>query len=525
MITQPFSHPLCHELPNLQRMTRVSAPWCRAGVLLALTIVLVAEVHAAGSIQRENARSGTTDWQLTNPAELREIEGYASLTSVNRGREIKLFVNTSDAFYRMDIYRMGWYGGAGARLIIGGVTRKGVRQEMPAPDPETGLIECRWIAPYVLTARNPQDDTDWLSGVYLVKLTAQSSRKQSYIIFVVRDDERPSEYLFQTSATTYQAYNNWGGKSLYGFNSMGRPARKVSFNRPYIMSENPVATFGNGAGEFLTNTSVPPSDRPSPAGWEYNMVRWLEREGYDVTYSTNIDTHSDPTLLTTHKAWLSVGHDEYWSWEMRTHVEQARDRGVGLAFFSANVCYWQIRLEPSVVTGEPHRTIVAYKEAGMDPYALDHDPANDHLITVRWREPPLNRPEESLIGVMLIGNPVDADLVIVDETHWVLSGTGLRIGERIPGLLGYEVDRLFGHAPAGIDVIAHSPFPYEGATAYADMTAYTWPSGAVVFACGTIQWSWALDDFNVPALRPSRLHPAAQRMTQNVLARLAGHPF
>ncbi|MGH7232225.1 MAG: N,N-dimethylformamidase beta subunit family domain-containing protein [Nitrospiraceae bacterium] len=494
---------------------------------LFLGAVCCTATYAETAIQRENLRPGSADWRLSHPAEAGEIEGYASLTSVNRGEQIKFFVNTEAETYRIDVYRMGWYGEAGARLIIGGVIRKGVRQEIPMPDSETGLIECRWIDPYVLTTVNPQDGRDWLSGIYLAKLTALPNGKQSYIIFVVREDDRRSDFLFQSSVTTYQAYNNWGGQSLYGFNSLGRPARKVSFSRPYAASENPTAAFANGAGDFLATNAIPPSDPSSPAGWEYNMVRWLEREGYDITYSTNVDTHADPALLTRHKAWLSVGHDEYWSWAMRSQVERARDHRVGLGFFSANVCYWQIRLEPSPLTGEPNRTIIAYKDEAVreDPFALDGDPANDHLITGRWREPPVNRPEESLVGVMYDGNPVDADLVITDATHWVVVGTGVQTGEHLPGLVGYEADRLFRHAPAGTEVIGHSPYEWEGTTHYADTTVYTWPSGATVFAAGTIQWSWALDDFNVPALRPSRLHPAAQQMTRNVLARLAGNSF
>ncbi|MES4785340.1 MAG: hypothetical protein C4294_05415, partial [Nitrospiraceae bacterium] len=349
-----------------------------------------APVEAANPIQLENLRPGTAAWQLTQPAEYGEIEGYASLTSVNRGGQISFFVNTAEPFYTIDIYRMGWYGGAGARLVRGGITRKGIQQSIPSPDPLTGLIECNWTDPYVLITSNPADPSDWLSGIYLAKLTAGVSGKQSYIIFAVREDDRPSDYLVQSSVTTYQAYNNWGGKSLYQFNSVGSPARKVSFNRPYVGSENPLAARGNGAGDFLTNNSVPPKDPASPAGWEYNMVRWLEREGYDVTYSTNIDTHANPMLLALHKAWLSIGHDEYWSWEMRANIERARDRNVGLAFFSGNTCYWQIRLEPSPTTGEPNRTIVAYKDEALreDPYALDADPTNDHFITSRWREPP-----------------------------------------------------------------------------------------------------------------------------------------
>ena len=501
---------------------------CRlAQAILLVCLLLPTWLGAATRVELENARPGTVAWQLTNPAESEEIEGYASLTSVQRGRQVKLFINTTEASYSIDVYRMGWYGGAGARLVLGSVHRPGTRQQIPEPDPETGLIECDWTDPYVLTTANPADPADWLSGIYLAKLTTASG-KQSYIVFVVREEERASEYLFQSSVTTFQAYNNWGGKSLYQFNSVGRLARKVSFNRPYAPSENPIAAFGSGAGEFLTNNS--PGDRISSAGWEYNLVRWLEREGYDVTYSTNIDTHADPSLLTRHRGWLSAGHDEYWSWEMRQHVEEARDRQVNLAFFSANVCFWQIRLEPSLLTRDPYRTIVSYREdpddeRHEDPYILDHDPTNDHLVTSRWRRAPVNRPEELLLGVMYEADPVDADVVIVNTDSWVTSGTGLQASEHLPGLLGYEVDRVFGIGPTSPTIIAHSPYIIDAQVRYADVAFYEWPSGSTVFATGSMQWSWGLDDFNVPVLRTSRLNQAAQQITRNVLARLVGDRF
>ena len=349
------------------------------------------------------------------------------------------------------------------------------------------------------------------------------SGKQSYIIFVVRDDERPTEFLFQSSVTTYQAYNSWGGKSTYPSSSFNEQwAYKVSFNRPYARSAHPLAASGVGAGDFLTATSIHPTSPVSPAGWEYNMVRWLEREGYDVSYSTNIDTHADRTWWKHHKAWLSVGHDEYWSREMRSHVEEARERGVGLGFFSSNTCYWQIRLEPSPLTGQPHRTMVAYKEAARtdDPYALDNDPSNNRFVTGQWRESPVNDPEESLIGVMYEAVPVDGDIVISQTSHAVFTGVTLPEGDKLRGLLGYEVDRAFRDNPKNLTILAESPYAVGGRAGYAAMTIYTWPSGSVVFATGSMQWSWGLDDYNVPAIRTSRFSKAAQQITKNVLSLL-----
>ncbi|AFY46754.1 hypothetical protein Nos7524_0852 [Nostoc sp. PCC 7524] len=491
----------------------------------------------------ENQKIGTTAWQLTNPATRREIEGYASLTSVNRGDTIKLFVNTKEPNYTIEIFRMGWYGGAGGRQMAAAIQRVGVKQPPPIIDKSTGLIECNWKNPYTLEIPyNSQDPTQWASGFYLAKLTASKSGKQSYIIFVVRDDSRPSDLVFQSSITTYQAYNNWGEMSLYRWNSRGKQAYKVSFNRPYAASPNPAAAYGVGAGEFLTN--VQPPNKTSNAGWEYNMVRWLERSGYDVTYITNIDTHENRLDLNTtkpmlwlHKVFLSVGHDEYWTAKMRQNVETARDNGLNLGFFSANTCYWQIRFEPSRITKDMNRTIVAYKEsAALDPFARDNDPTNDFLVTTQWRSKPVNRPEEALIGVMYETFQVNDDIVVNNTApDWLLAGTQLQPDNtasvknarqippqemRLKGLLGYEVDRMFRHAPANTIRLAHSPYRYKGRTRYSDMTMYTADSGAIVFATGSIQWSWGLDDYNAPKLRPSVLSPDAQTMTHNILAKM-----
>ncbi len=461
----------------------------------------------------ENQKTGTTDWQLTNPATKQEIEGYASLTSINRGGKISLFVNTKDPSYTIEIFRMGWYDGTGGRRITDKITLPGIKQPPPIEDQDSGLIECDWKNPYILTIPdNPNDLTDWVSGIYLAKLTTSKSGKQSYIIFVVRDDARNSDILFQQSVTTYQAYNNWGNKSLYRWNSRRIQAYQVSFNRPYSKSPNSAAAYGVGAGEFLTN--IQPPRKTSSAGWEYNMVRWLEKSGYDVTYATNIDTHSNHQLLLSHKAFLSVGHDEYWSWQMRENVDEALKNGVSLGFFGANICYWQIRLDLSSITKSPNRTIIAYKEnAALDYY-------QDERNTTLWRQSPVQRPEDALIGVMYEKSPVNADIVIDNAPAWILSGTNLSQGSVLPGLLGYEVDRMFKNAPSNTIRVAHSP--YKGRTRYADMTVYTASSGATVFATGSMQWSWGLDDYNAPLLRSSRLNADAQQMTHNVLSRLLG---
>ena len=337
---------------------------CAGLVLWVLSATLA---FAQNVVQRENAKPGTPGWQLASPADWPAIEGYASATSVNRGETISFHVSSYTPNYQITIYRMGWYGGAGARQVSTVSLSNGVKRAVPSPDPVTGIIECDWPVSHQVTIPNTTDKTDWASGIYLAKLTP-SGGDDSFIIFVVRDDSSQATYLYQSTATTSQAYNYWGGKSLYAFNSDNAPARKVSFNRPY----GHVNGMG-GAGNFFE--------------WEVNFVRFVEREGYDVTYASNIDLHVNPNLLVGHKAFLTAGHDEYWSYQMRAAVQAAQARGVHLGFFAANEAYWQVRFEPSS-TGQPNRTMVAYKEAAQtsDPYAIDLDKTNDKYITARFRD-------------------------------------------------------------------------------------------------------------------------------------------
>ena len=458
--------------------------------IAVLCSLLLAPLVLANIITDENARPGTDRWQLrSTPSE--EIAGYASATSVAAGETLRFYVSTPDPTFTIEIFRMGWYGGLGGRRVTDALDRPGGSQPMPVADAD-GMIRCNWQESYAVNI-----PTSWVSGVYLAKLTGKPSGNQSYVLFVVKD-ERPADLLFQSSVTTYQAYNNWGGKSLYRHNSAGTWARKVSFDRPYATDTGP--------GGFIFR-------------WEYNMVRWLEREGYDVTYVTNIDIHARPATILRTKAFLSVGHDEYWTWEMRANVEAARDSGVDLAFFSANTCYWQIRLEDDL------RTIVGYKETALatDPFANDGNPLNDHLVTTKWRQVPVMRPEEALIGVMYVESPIDGDIVVDNASHWVFANTGLKNGDILQGLLGYEVDAIHGmQSPPNLVRLAHSPFvSEENERGFSDMSIYTTASGTLVFATGTIQWSWGLDNFG-PRVRGDRTSPAAQQITRNVLTRMIG---
>jgi hypothetical protein len=355
-----------------------------------------------------------------------------------------------------------------------------------------------------------------MSGVYLAKLTinpAASAPKgtltpESYIIFTVRDDQSTSAYLFQSSVNTWQAYNQWGGQSLYRHPSDDRKTTiprgyAVSFDRPYYR--------GWGAGDFFY--------------WEYPMLHWLEKNGYDVTYTTDLDTDASASLLLRHKAFLDVGHDEYWSRNMYDHVEYARDHGVSLGFFGGNDVFDQVRILPS--SNGPRRVIVCYKDEDKDPLYKHQNAA----VTTSWRNPILSRPEQLLMGEMSeswFRSPFP--LKPINTGNPLFAGTGLHGGDSIPGVVGYEYDRVFPNypKPKGLVILAASPVvTFEGKHSVSNVTFYTASSGARVFDAGSIDWSWGLDNdkINAGINAWSDHHVASaalQRLTANVLAAFIG---
>jgi hypothetical protein len=452
------------------------------------------------AIQIENSQLGDPTWDdFASSLTPDLLSGYGSKISVNHGDSIDFFVTTTYPSLSIDIYRTGWYNGAGARKMTSLGTFTGVHQAIPNPDPVTGLIACNWAKTTTFTI-----PSNWVSGVYLARLNGSGGDK-SFIFFVVRNDGGNEDLLMQTSVTTYQAYNEWGGLSLYS-NSLSNKslysyphATKVSFDRPFNPGDS------NGAGHYLF--------------YEYKMVYWLESQGYNVAYTTNVDTDGNTSTLTNHKGFLSVGHDEYWSLGMRNTIEQAINAGVNVAFFSANTMYWQIRFEPNAA-GSPKRVEVGYKDFAMSTSPPGPDPqwnVNNAILTGYWREAPVNRPENGTIGVMY-EDQVNQDFafVVQDASNWIFAGTGFVNGTSIPGIIGYEYDKVYnnGATPAGLQVVGHSPV--TGGTvghSFADTTLYTAPSGARVFASGTIQWSWGL----APVDGNPYTNAGIQKVTTNIL--------
>jgi hypothetical protein len=480
-----------------------------AVVLVALVSSLLASSVATSApakpvtnpVQAENAKAGTPGW-LAPAVTGRAIEGYASEVSVRPGEAMHFHVSTTPAArYRVVVYRLGWYGGAGARRIAclpacaGDET--GVAQPQPSPEIGTGRVQAGWPVTDELTV--PAAAT---SGYYLAEFLltsgAQSGRAALTYVIVREPPGRRSAILVQVPVNTWQAYNDWGGKSLYdNLSTEGRRANRVSFDRPYNWTPRP-------GGQ--------------PLEWEYPLVRWLERSGYDVSYQTDVDTDADPGSLVRHRLVMTAGHGEYWTKTIRDTFDGSRDIGTNLAFVGANTGYWQVHYE------DGGRTIVAYKSR-FDP---EPDPA---LKTTMFRdlEPP--RYECELLGIQSQGVGLTwqpSDYAVTGSAigdPW-LNGTRLTAGATLKGIVSVESDTIPGNQTAG-DSCGHKLtvfFHHETGSdksGNADAVRYTAASGARVFASGSHTFAWGLDDD--PA-NPDETHGLAdlrlQRFMRNALADL-----
>jgi hypothetical protein len=470
---------------------------------------VVAPAGGANPIVQENLRAGGAQWQRVSPAPPRTgvdhpegnspdgganeveqweppvINGYADRVSVAAGDTIHFYVSTTAPAYDLSINRMGWYGGTGGHEVHSAFGQIGAPQPIPTPDPETGLIAANWLPSYTLVI-----PYDWVSGVYLVRLLATNeARDVGYILFVVRDDNQAADFVYKLPVNTYQAYNNWGGKSLFRYNSTGGPATKVSFDRPYSQWD--------GAGQFFD--------------WDFPMIRWLEREGYNLTYITDVDAHAGTGWLAGRRALLSVGHDQYWSKEMRDNWEAARDVGRSLGFFGGNTAYWQVRYEAS--PRGANRVLVSYRDARLDPLTG----VDNSRVTVAFGSDVVRRPANALLGVEWAGSTGFGNTfpyVVQAADHWIFAGTGAAPGQAWSAVVGGEYDHVVQNAttPPGLVTLSASPVTdLQGQPAMANSAYYR--QGGMVFTAGTVDWAWGLDAWRQAGLVDERI----QRATANVL--------
>jgi hypothetical protein len=481
---------------------------------------------SGNAVALENCYPGTTSWKLTGPAQPPSgIEGFATQTSINAGQSVDLKVNTaSGAPYRIEIYRTGWYGGSEARLVSVLNGLHGTAQPFCKKDftNNTGLIDCsNWLVGSTITTT-----PDWPSGVYLLRLVREDNGNDNNILLVVRHDNSGSALVYGVPVTTYEAYNDYGGRSLYTWNSSGvvtvsgtARAVMVSFDRPYNQSLD-------GQRNWYTAADV-------------QNVAWLEQQGYDTTYVTSLDLHQAGSQLTSHRAFVSPAHDEYWSAEMRSAASSALASGVSLLYLGSNADYWKIRFTASPNSGVAGRVEVGYKtiESGSP------DPSG--IPTTTWRDPVVNEPENALLGEMYVGDnnnvffPLKVSAAQGHDRAWrytplarMAPGTAASIGQY---LVGWEWDSRAGNGfePAAVATVAGTPVTGEliqgnGASstagnlsATAMATRYTAASGATVFDTGSQNWSRGLA-LNMKGVgEPSLL---VQQATVNVLEDMGVRP-
>jgi hypothetical protein len=409
---------------------------------------------------QENSRRGEPRWRIDRTGTVNEIEGWADRTSVRPGESVGLHISTTARFYRVSAFRTGWYAGTQGRKVWSSSRLRGqigapARLLTPTSAPVTD-----W--PVSLTI----DTSGWIPGFYSFRLDA-STGGQRYIPLTVRSGDASGKIVLINGDTTWQAYNPFGGYSLYrGPNgAFATRARAVSFDRPYGGFEG-----AQGDSEFQANL-LP-------------LLSLVERLGLPAEYLSDTDLHSDPHALDGALAVLSPGHDEYYSTLMRDRLEAARDKGTNLAFLGSNAIFRHIRLDKT--SSGPNRLMTCYKVPEEDPFYG----SNDAETTGQWRYPPNARPESALTGVFYDSNPVKADMVIRNPNHWLFAGTGVRDGTVLPGLVGPEYDRvnLDVSTPRPLEVLARSPLVCAGVSSHSDMAYYTTPSGAAVFSTGTNWW-------------------------------------
>lgn len=412
-------------------------------------------------VEQENANPGTPGWADVNTPE-DGVSGYADRTSAVRGDEVRLFVSTEAPTFKVEAYRVGYYGGVGGRLIWTSPEVSGLVQPDGTRDPSTNLIEARWQPSTTVDIGD-----DWPPGMYLLKYQAADA-SSSFTPLVIRDESSNAPLAMVSDVTTFQAYNSWGGCSLYacpGIKGQKR-AKVVSFDRPY--------SLGGGASDFL--------------GFDAPLVSLVEELGLDVSYWSNLDMEERSELVVNdaRTALLSLGHDEYYSRPMRDLLVRARDSGVNLAFFGANAIYRKIRWEPSW-DGRPNRRMVNYRDKS-DPI----NKTDPEETSTQWRVPPLSEPENEIVGIQYECAPMKDDIRIVDASAWIFEGTGITDGTVLPNIEGAEYDRWFPGSPENLQILAHSPVTCGGKSSFADMSYWSTPSGGGVFASGTIRWICAI---------------------------------
>jgi hypothetical protein len=460
------------------------------------------------SIAAENRHRGTRAWRLAGRAEdvggiaYGSVTGYVGAPAVSTGHVERIYVSApGSARVRIRIFRIGWYAGAGGREVLVSKPLRVVRQPACTHSSRTGLTECDWHP--TLSFRVPSAIP---TGVYVVRLSAASGARDC--LFVVRSaTARP--LLAQLPTSTYQAYNAWGGDSLYpgGTRRVGitrsTQGVEVSYDRPYDSD--------TGAGQFFAR--------------DVAMVWFLERYRYPVSYTTSESVDADPGQLSHHRALLDFGHSEYWSRRQAAAFAGARRRGTSLLFLSSDTMAWRVRYARATraasQAGHVGETIVAYKEyASLDPDRTSP--------TGRFADGGASLTGSAYLGcitprLLVPGAPTYRYYTWTAapglEPSWLFAHTGVTAATAIPGIVGYELYMRTAASPPGTHTVGSGSSACTASLA--QTTLYTTRSGALVFSTGTLGWELGLEP--VPSASPNAPRapdPRVVGMTRNLLARV-----
>jgi hypothetical protein len=436
------------------------------------------------------AGAGNGDWTIHTPGPEHAIEGFADRAGVAPGDPVRLFVSTTADTWTATAFRIG----ADVRQVWTSTPQPGHLQPAAVVQKPTNTVVAPW-APSLTV-----DTTGWVPGDYLFRLDTPAA--QRYVPLTVRSPSNTGRVVIINAVTTWQAYNQWGGYSLYKGPDGKRPdrARAVSFDRPYEYNMR-------GAGQFLQ--------------FELGAVRVAEKAGIPLGYATDVDLHNNPHLLDGARAMITLGHDEYWSTAMRAAATTARDHGVNLAFLGGNEVYRHIRFADTTLG--PNRLEINYKSFGEDPDSKT-DPQE---ATQDWRLPPNPRPESVLVGNTYKCFPGRAALVVADPTNWMLTGI-VHAGQTLPGVVGIEYSGVDLNAPTPrpLDVLFHSPV-ICGTTHqhdFADAIYYTTPSGAGVFESGTQDWVCGMDPYCTGPAQAGHVAPILDAISTRLFTTFAAGP-
>jgi hypothetical protein len=460
--------------------------------------------QVGASVAREEAASGSPGWRSASPTGPRNVAFYLDRTSVSCGDTVSVHLGGRGGPVRVEVWRMGWYHGAGGRLVERTPTIEAVPGTTTDPVQATRSPQLDWP-----TALQLQVTPAWVPGAYLLVLRPQHGAA-TWAPLVVRDDTGRAPLLVVLDDLTWAAYDTYGGRSLYLGDGRGASA---SANRAYAV---PLTRPMDGRDA----REVQLMDLP--------VVRYVEQLGLRVDYTTDTAVDATPSTLLQHSGVVFGGHSEYWTRRMYDAVETARNRGVNLAFLGANDAYWQARLGgpgdpaatgPAVAadsTDASRTSVVVFRDPTLDPLASTHP----ELTTVRWFAHPLRRDPGEMVGQSTSGVGVHGGEQVLDPASWVLAGTGLHRADVLRQVVGDETDGYHPGVrtePPGVDVVLVSAFRGGMGPELVSTTYYAAPSGAGVFSAGTTYWPCDLESSCPGPLVPRRTRDAVRRITATVL--------